>query len=165
MHKRYGIRGPRPTPFWGSYWDIKRMVSVATTVARCVHCGVNVSKVNCLVSLSSSKQRSRKHNRSSKARHTPLHACPHPPILNVSAKGSVCSCFEHIRIPTLQLNLHVSSARLVMRMCKPHPALFTLIWYILLSDKDYHVVVEEINILREYVAWSNQLSTWGQNLL
>ena len=26
VHKRYGIRGPRPTPFWGSYWDIKKMV-------------------------------------------------------------------------------------------------------------------------------------------
>jgi len=27
VHKRYGNRGPRPTPFWGSYWDMKRMVS------------------------------------------------------------------------------------------------------------------------------------------
>ena len=27
VHKQYGIKGPIPEPFWGSYSDIKKMVS------------------------------------------------------------------------------------------------------------------------------------------
>ena len=45
-------------------------------------------------------QRSRKHNRSSKARHTPLHTCPHPSILNIS----VCKRYAHVVALNMYLN-------------------------------------------------------------
>ena len=83
--------------FWGvSRAQHDKYVSVqARQGIQRLHDGVSPS-----LHLLYSTQRSRKHNRSSKARHTPLHTCPHPSILNIS----VCKRYAHVVALDMYLN-------------------------------------------------------------